>query len=281
MSDFSPVNCPRNSVAVTFDDGYRSNIKYALPVLKRFGIRPTIFVSTAYVDEQVPHWFDRLDYAMQVAAPNERAVEVGGKTIKLMATNRAQLAESYAELRRAAKSVKRDDREMLNELNAIATKFESGNGAPRLRDDDWSAVLTWDEIRNAKDSVDFGSHSVNHVRIGAVPTDVASDQLEISKKRIESETGEICQYFAYPDGHYNETVMKICAEAGYKAALTMDAGLNEMGHDPMSLKRISVPLSGTDSELLAEFQSYCLGRSRAYRQWLREFESTPIRSRAP
>jgi len=34
-----------------------------------------------------------------------------------------------------------------------------------------------------------------------------------------------------------------------------------------------------DSELLTEFQSYCLSRSRAYRQWLREFESTPIRSR--
>lgn len=38
----------------------------------------------------------------------------------------------------------------------------------------------------------------------------------------------------------------------------------------------------TDSELLAEFQNYCLGRQRAYKAWLREFESKPIpRPRTP
>lgn len=35
--------------AVTFDDGYRDNLIYALPVLKEYRVRATIFISTAFV----------------------------------------------------------------------------------------------------------------------------------------------------------------------------------------------------------------------------------------
>jgi peptidoglycan/xylan/chitin deacetylase (PgdA/CDA1 family) len=40
---------PRNAVALTFDDGYRSFVQYAAPVLKELGFRATLFVYTDYV----------------------------------------------------------------------------------------------------------------------------------------------------------------------------------------------------------------------------------------
>src|SRR5262249_48806231 len=40
---------PRNAVALTFDDGYRSFLQYAYPVLKELGFPATLFVYTDYV----------------------------------------------------------------------------------------------------------------------------------------------------------------------------------------------------------------------------------------
>jgi peptidoglycan/xylan/chitin deacetylase (PgdA/CDA1 family) len=40
---------PRRSVLLTFDDGYRSFLQYAAPVLKELGFTATLFVYTDYV----------------------------------------------------------------------------------------------------------------------------------------------------------------------------------------------------------------------------------------
>jgi peptidoglycan/xylan/chitin deacetylase (PgdA/CDA1 family) len=40
---------PRNAVALTFDDGYRSFLQYAYPVLRELDFRATLFVYTDYV----------------------------------------------------------------------------------------------------------------------------------------------------------------------------------------------------------------------------------------
>jgi peptidoglycan/xylan/chitin deacetylase (PgdA/CDA1 family) len=47
----------RKTVAVTFDDGYRSVLELALPVLQALGLQASLFVPTAWVGAAVPmHW---------------------------------------------------------------------------------------------------------------------------------------------------------------------------------------------------------------------------------
>ncbi|MCA9039356.1 MAG: polysaccharide deacetylase family protein [Planctomycetaceae bacterium] len=48
------LDLPSNSFVVTFDDGYANNYLHALPVLEKLDIPATIFLATAYIDEQVP-----------------------------------------------------------------------------------------------------------------------------------------------------------------------------------------------------------------------------------
>lgn len=43
------------SVVVTFDDGYLDNLQNALPILKKYNIPATIFVTTAFCDQSITH----------------------------------------------------------------------------------------------------------------------------------------------------------------------------------------------------------------------------------
>ena len=40
---------PERTVVITFDDGYRSNIRYAYPILKKYGFKAAIFVVTSLI----------------------------------------------------------------------------------------------------------------------------------------------------------------------------------------------------------------------------------------
>src|SRR3954454_15651092 len=49
------------TIAVTFDDGYRSVLTLALPILRRYGIPGTIFVPTAFIGTGQPMRWPGID----------------------------------------------------------------------------------------------------------------------------------------------------------------------------------------------------------------------------
>ncbi len=51
---------PQKTLLLTFDDGYKDNYLHAFPILKQFGLRATIFVTTGFIGEQADLYFSRL-----------------------------------------------------------------------------------------------------------------------------------------------------------------------------------------------------------------------------
>ena len=48
---------PERLVSITFDDGYEDNYRNAFPILERYGLPATVFLTTGSIDSGEPLWF--------------------------------------------------------------------------------------------------------------------------------------------------------------------------------------------------------------------------------
>ncbi|MFZ9738393.1 MAG: polysaccharide deacetylase family protein [Prochlorotrichaceae cyanobacterium] len=87
------------------------------------------------------------------------------------------------------------------------------------------STVTWEQLQEmALDPlVTIAAHSVTHpANLTLLELSQIMQEVENSKQRLEEKLGISIEYFTYPEGHYNETVAAAVAQAGYRAALTMD-----------------------------------------------------------
>lgn len=242
-------------LVLTFDDGYRNQLKHALPILQDFNAPATIFLATGHIDQRKPFWFDRLDYALQHARLAGRQFNIGNEIIQFPSDSRADVRVSFKQLRDAAKRVERPDTMMAQEMEMLAERLENESGQ-RLADifeqDDWSALLDWKEIREAgaQSLVTFGSHTLDHTRLGLATDEETRYQAKKSKETIEKHTGTECRFFCFPSGSFSANSLNVLKESGYAAAVTTLEGLNTRKDNPLALRRISLPASDRRSDIL-------------------------------
>lgn len=242
-----------NSLALTFDDGYRNNITYALPVLRQFKAPATIFLSTGNVSEQQPFWFDRLDYAVQ--SMNNSTISHHGipELAEINFSSREMLARSFITFIRAEKQRYPTDTAMRLTMANLCDRLEqrSGHGLGEIfSNDPWSGILTWEEVRLAATEVHFGSHGVDHRFLDLIPPALARKELVDSREAIECHTDQPCVHLAYPNGSFNGKVVSLAKTCGYISAVTTIAGLNRPQDEMLTLRRISFPGSHSSPGIL-------------------------------
>ena len=98
--------------------------------------------------------------------------------------------------------------------------------------------------------VTFGSHTVDHIRLGLSSDDEVRRQIQPSKSAIQGHTGKECSYFCFPSGSFSLRSLAILQEVGYSAAVTTLEGLNPAGSNMLALRRVSPPMSDRRSEIL-------------------------------
>jgi peptidoglycan/xylan/chitin deacetylase (PgdA/CDA1 family) len=244
-----------HSLVLTFDDGYRNQLKHALPILEAFNAPAAFFLCTGHIDNRKPFWFDRLDYALQQAKVAGRSFKIGGGVVEIVSENREDLAASFKRLRDSGKKIARPDREMTAEMESFAEELENESGK-KLEDifetDEWSALLSWQEIteKSSHPLVSFGSHTVDHTRLGCAGKSEITYQVIASKEKIEQHTGKECRFFCYPSGSFSIASLQVLKECGYTAAVTTLEGLNKRNDNPFTLRRINAPANGEVTDLL-------------------------------
>jgi peptidoglycan/xylan/chitin deacetylase (PgdA/CDA1 family) len=258
------------SMVLTFDDGYRNNLTHALPVLQRYNAKATFFVSTGFLNNPRPFWWD---YALQHTAINGREVKIGSVAIRLNSSNREALLKTYHTDNRFQMS----DLEFVREFEQISAALEQESGhslAEVQNEDDWSAILTWNEIaKNVSGDLIFGSHTVDHIRLENVDNKVAYDQLINSKHDIEAHTNRSCLSLCYPYGSFNDEIINMAKQCGYVCGVTAKEGLNRIGDDLMKLRRITLPNDIEDKNILMQISGFSAAGHNMKRRLMKLFKT--------
>jgi peptidoglycan/xylan/chitin deacetylase (PgdA/CDA1 family) len=212
----------RRFAAITLDDGYRDNLEFAWPILKRHRVPFTLFIATAFADQIGEMWWSTLE---RVIAANSRIVlELDGHTRFYDCTGPAEKSAAFKEIYWRLRGLA-DEHAMRRILDDLAARYGVDPRAP-CRD----LCMTWPEIaRMAEDPlVTIGAHTVNHFMLRKLPAGQARTEMERGAEMIEAALGKKPRHLAFPVGDATSAGPREFALAsylGFKTALTTRPGM--------------------------------------------------------
>ena len=88
--------------------------------------------------------------------------------------------------------------------------------------------------------MEIGSHTRSHARLTELGPDTLRREIIDSRSELADKSGCPIDTFAYPFGAFNDAVVDVVREAGYKAACSTRSGWAMAGGDIMTIRRVTV-----------------------------------------
>ncbi len=223
---------PPRALALTFDDAHDDFASEAWPRLRGLGLPATVFVPTGFVDSARVPWPDELGFLF--SRTSRKSLRVSLERENFSRSWFGPLAEIpvMEELKEKLKGF--SPRALAEVLGRVREAL--GVSAPNPR-----RILRSDQIRAlAREGVEFGSHTVDHVIVGRSDRETARDQIFRSRMELEAILGSPPEGFCYPNGQpgdHTPRTRELVRAAGYLYACTTEGGSNPAGADPFTLKR--------------------------------------------
>lgn len=208
-----PKSLPANAVVITFDDGYKNNYVYAYPILKKYSMPATIFVTTGNIGNGQMFWWDKVAYVLDhTTASHIQLDEIGDFILKSKFDRqnaRSSIVEKLKTLSEKQKNL------MVSKLLYLANTTIPHNMGNELR-------LSWEEIKEMSNQrITFGAHSVSHAILTRVSPEQAKYEILQSKKDIEENTKLRVTAFSYPNGDYEPMLVKFVKDSGFECAFSV------------------------------------------------------------
>jgi peptidoglycan/xylan/chitin deacetylase (PgdA/CDA1 family) len=240
LQQLSQSQIKHNSVAITFDDGYADNLHYAKPLLEKYQIPATIFVTVGKIDRTEEFWWDDLERLLLQpgSLPERLSLSINDNIYHWefgnfanypvnesqqhrrwhvldpeIPTSRHQI---YLDLCSKLRPLSTSEREkLLQEIANWAGVETTGRVTHRALNSQEINEITADGL------VEIGAHTMTHPVLSAIPK--AEQQIEIqhSKAYLESLLKQPITSFAYPYGgksDYTPETIEVLREAGFTYA---------------------------------------------------------------
>ncbi len=180
---------PARAIHVTFDDGYRSVLTRALPLLERANVPASLFLSRRPIEQRTLHWYDAM--ARQLGDEAVMSLRDGG------AANWPDVVAKWSPPAGSA--------------DELAT----------LTPDEVSTLASHPLI-------ELGSHTDSHPPLAQLDIPMQASEIARGIEAVTSWTGHAASSFAYPIGRpridYNGDTMEVLRRLGVAVAFTTGEG---------------------------------------------------------
>jgi peptidoglycan/xylan/chitin deacetylase (PgdA/CDA1 family) len=232
-------NLNHPTVAVTFDDGYADNLHQARPLLERYEVPATIFVTTDYVKNPREFWWDELESIFLLSGDLKATLEIEDVDRLRWDLNasRSYTPENFQKFRSwdvtqdQVPTVRQEIYRSLCNILRPLSENQRGKILSKLRE--WAGTnstpreshrpMSVQEVSSlGKDQlIHIGAHTRTHSVLSALSLEDQFTEIKQSKADLEEITGEPIQSFAYPFGtesDYTSETVKLVKKAGFENA---------------------------------------------------------------
>lgn len=207
-------------VAFTFDDGYKDNIKYALPVFEKYKCPFTVYPVSGFIDRQVLPWWILAEEALKRVGNIEIKLYNAKISFKWTGTGNKDLFmyDIHQAIISSDEPLFRDNKSLEISNISIDDIFDNH-------------FMTAEELAgfSTHDLVTIGAHSATHRAFNKLSEGDIIDEINSSVERIGEVTGKKVNHFCYPYGSRSEVGNReftIATKAIIKSAVsTRQAGI--------------------------------------------------------
>jgi peptidoglycan/xylan/chitin deacetylase (PgdA/CDA1 family) len=247
---------PPRAISISFDDGYADNLLHALPILQRYRLPASFFITSGCLNGG-RLWNDTVIEALRQCRRPYLDLRAQGLARYPLGTyqQRAQLAQ---QLLTTLKHRPPDQRA------AACADIASQSG--ELPSDLMLSLGQLRQLHQAK--MHIGGHTVSHPILTSLSAAAAQREIVDNKRQLEQWLQTPIDWFAYPNGKQpHDFTDQHCAQvkqAGFSAALTTHAGAADAASDAWQLPRFT-PWAKTQAGFLGQLiKAYRLPAEQPY-----------------
>jgi peptidoglycan/xylan/chitin deacetylase (PgdA/CDA1 family) len=227
---------PNRAVAITFDDGYIDNLERAKPLLERFGIPATVFITGGTSGKNREFWWDELYRALLRPGTlpsslslsidgNSRHWDLGAAVVYSNEDYQRDCAHDrefgdrvkfYYSVWEWLRPLSREQRRaMLDEILAWSGSLPNADPIHRFLDSEGIRTLSRGGL------VEIGGHTMTHEMLPAHPVPFQRNEIMENKIYLEELLGYPVASFSYPFGEYAPETVSLVREAGFSCACSV------------------------------------------------------------
>ena len=240
------LSSDRFNVCLTFDDGYANNHKYVLPLLERYAMPATFFVTGIRDAGYDILWNDFLGLAGRYGPSKLSFKNEVFEKRNASGYFSAASGQSLKEMLRSAGFLAKE--EMMEALYPLVP-FRK-----KLAEQDYWLAMNGQQIREMAGSkwATIGAHGYYHNDLARIGVEAAEYELERCSHYLKKLTSRPIKALAFPYGAYSPAVVAVAKQFGFSQLLALDFHFPEDHSDPAMRERFVVnPFVSVTNQMLA------------------------------
>lgn len=251
----------KNSIAITFDDGYIDNFTTAKPLLEKYGLPATFFISSGNIETDKEFWWDELENIILFTAhlPGNCKMVINGSLVEYDLKDESFLTEVMRQKHISWKACTETSPTTRAELfHTIWQKLQPLPYPDQQRHLQnirlWAGLntsaragyrsMSANEIKQLAAAPNnlftIGAHTVTHPALAYHDITFQKNELLENKNLLEKITGKPTDMVAYPYGNYNEATWRVAENLHFKGAFTTEEKTIKKHDHKFSLGRFQV-----------------------------------------